>query len=181
RPRGTVPGRRRVFADPFPGGAVRAQGPVGRGSEETVSADRARPLLAAERVERRFEGLRAVDGVSIEAVPGRITGLIGPNGAGKSTLLAVLAGTLPAFAGRILLDGADVTRLPAYQRAQRASCAPSSFPPSSRSSRCSRTCWSACPGTAETPWAAPCGGDPTGGRTSVPRSCGPERCWPALG
>ncbi|HTD46102.1 MAG TPA: branched-chain amino acid ABC transporter ATP-binding protein/permease [bacterium] len=119
RPRGTLPERRRVFADPFPGGAVRAQGPVGRGSEETVSADRARPLLAAERVERRFEGLRAVDGVSIEAVPGRITGLIGPNGAGKSTLLAVLAGTLPASAGRILLDGADVTRLPAYRRAQR--------------------------------------------------------------
>src|SRR5438270_239396 len=58
RPRGTLPERRRVFADPFPGGAVRAQGPVGRGSEETVSADRARPLLAAERVERRFEGLR---------------------------------------------------------------------------------------------------------------------------
>src|SRR5207245_5253097 len=44
---------------------------------------------------------------------------IGPNGAGTSTLLAVLAGTLPASAGRILLDGADVTRLPAYQRAQR--------------------------------------------------------------
>src|SRR5207302_9513133 len=85
--------------------------------EETVSADRARPLLAAERVERRFEGLRAVDGVSIEAVPGRITGLIGPNGAGKSTLLAVLAGTLPASAGRILLAGADVPRLPAYRRA----------------------------------------------------------------
>src|SRR5207253_10751169 len=52
-----------------------------------------------------------------DALP--ISGLIGPNGAGKSTLLAVLAGTLPASAGRILLDGADVTRLPAYQRAQR--------------------------------------------------------------
>src|SRR5205807_659017 len=71
-----------------------------------------------EGVTRRFEGLRAVDGVSLEVVPGRITGLIGPNGAGKSTLLAVLAGTLPASVGRILLGGADVTRLPAYRRAQ---------------------------------------------------------------
>ena len=119
RPRGTLPERRRVFADPPPGGAIRSQGPVRGAPEEAGSADRSRPLLAAEGVERRFEGLRAVDGVSIEAVPGRITGLIGPNGAGKSTLLAVLAGTLPASAGRILLDGADVTRLPAYQRAQR--------------------------------------------------------------
>ncbi len=68
---------------------------------------------------RHFEGMHAVDGVSIEVQPGRITGLIGPNGAGKSTLLAVLAGTLPATSGTILLGGEDITRLPAYQRARR--------------------------------------------------------------
>ena len=63
--------------------------------------------------------MRAVDGVSLDIDPGRITGLIGPNGAGKSTLLAVLAGTLPVSAGRILMDGQEVTRLPAYRRARR--------------------------------------------------------------
>ena len=47
-----------------------------------------------------------------------MTGLIGPNGAGKSTLLAMLAGTLPVSSGRIIYQGQDVTRLPAYRRAR---------------------------------------------------------------
>jgi branched-chain amino acid transport system permease protein len=79
----------------------------------------ARSLLSARGVERHFEGVRAVEGVSIEVEPGRITGLIGPNGAGKSTLMAVLAGTLPSSAGTIVFDGEDVTRLPAFKRARR--------------------------------------------------------------
>jgi len=78
-----------------------------------------RPLLTATEVHRHFEGMRAVDGVSIEVPPGRITGLIGPNGAGKSTMLAVMAGTLPATSGSIIFDGEDITRLPAYARARR--------------------------------------------------------------
>ncbi len=76
-------------------------------------------MLMAEDVHRHFEGMRAVDGVSLEVAKGKITGLIGPNGAGKSTFLAVLAGTLPASHGRILLEGDNVTRLPAYARARR--------------------------------------------------------------
>jgi neutral amino acid transport system ATP-binding protein len=86
-----------------------------------VSADpnAAPPLLAALEIHRHFEGLRAVDGVSIDVQARRITGLIGPNGAGKSTFLAVLAGTLPASAGSIVFDGEDITSLPPYQRARR--------------------------------------------------------------
>lgn len=76
-------------------------------------------LLVAEEVHRHFEGMRAVDGVSIEVPRGKITGLIGPNGAGKSTFLAVLAGTLPSTSGRITFDGRDVTRMPPYARARR--------------------------------------------------------------
>ena len=76
-------------------------------------------LLVATEVHRHFEGMRAVDGVSIEVPRGKITGLIGPNGAGKSTFLAVLAGTLPATSGTITFDGSDVTRLPTYARARR--------------------------------------------------------------
>ena len=76
-------------------------------------------MLIASDVHRHFEGMRAVDGVSMEVLPGHLTGLIGPNGAGKSTFLAVLAGTLPASAGTIVFDGEDITRLPAFRRARR--------------------------------------------------------------
>ena len=76
------------------------------------------PLLVATEIHRHFEGMRAVDGVSIEVPRGQITGLIGPNGAGKSTFLAVLAGTLPATSGRIIFDGEDVTTLPTFRRAR---------------------------------------------------------------
>jgi ABC-type branched-chain amino acid transport systems, ATPase component len=75
-------------------------------------------MLVATDIHRHFEGMRAVDGVSLEVRPGKITGLIGPNGAGKSTFLAVLAGTLPATSGTIVFDGEDITRLPAYMRAR---------------------------------------------------------------
>lgn len=83
---------------------------------EAPAADR--PLLIASDIHRHFEGLHAVDGVSIDVPPGKITGLIGPNGAGKSTFLAVLAGTLPATSGDIVFDGQDVTAWPAYKRAR---------------------------------------------------------------
>jgi ABC-type branched-subunit amino acid transport system ATPase component len=75
-------------------------------------------MLVAKDIHRHFEGMHAVDGVSIEIRPGRVTGLIGPNGAGKSTFMAVLAGTLPASEGTILFEGNDITNLPAYKRAR---------------------------------------------------------------
>ena len=84
-----------------------------------MSSQPDRPMLAANDVHRHFEGMRAVDGVSLEVPRGKITGLIGPNGAGKSTFLAVVAGTLPASGGAILFDGENITRLPAYRRARR--------------------------------------------------------------
>ncbi len=67
------------------------------------------PMLVARDVHRHFEGMRAVDGVSIDVPKGKITGLIGPNGAGKSTFLAVLAGTLPASSGSIVFDGEEIS------------------------------------------------------------------------
>jgi len=76
------------------------------------------PVLVATDIHRHFEGMRAVDGVSIEVPTGQITGLIGPNGAGKSTFLAVLAGTLPATSGTITFEGRDITKLPAFARAR---------------------------------------------------------------
>ena len=84
-----------------------------------MPVEREQPVLVAKDVHRHFEGMRAVDGVSLEVPRGLITGLIGPNGAGKSTFLAVLAGTLPATSGTIAFGGEDITRLAAYQRARR--------------------------------------------------------------
>ena len=75
-------------------------------------------ILECRDLVREFDGVRAVDGVSMAFQRGRLTGIIGPNGAGKSTVLAMLAGTLPSTSGQILFKGEDVTRLAAFRRAR---------------------------------------------------------------
>ena len=75
-------------------------------------------VLTATDVTRRFGGLTAVDRVSLELVRGAVHAVIGTNGAGKSTLVNVIAGELPASAGRIELDGVDVTHWPQPRRAR---------------------------------------------------------------
>src|SRR5262249_9140073 len=60
-----------------------------------------------------------VHGVHLTAIAGEVTVLVGPNGAGKSTLFDSLSGVLPVAAGRILLDGRDVTRSTPDERARR--------------------------------------------------------------
>jgi branched-chain amino acid transport system ATP-binding protein len=66
-----------------------------------------------------FDGVKAVDGVSIEVRSGEVLGLIGPNGSGKTSTLNLLSGMLRASAGRIELDGQDLTRLSMRQRVRR--------------------------------------------------------------
>ncbi|HUZ41857.1 MAG TPA: ABC transporter ATP-binding protein [Acidimicrobiales bacterium] len=78
----------------------------------------AAPLIQAAGLSKSFGGIHAVQNCSLEAYPGRITGLIGPNGAGKSTLLALLAGALRPDSGKVLFDGHDVTRMHDWQRAR---------------------------------------------------------------
>jgi branched-chain amino acid transport system permease protein len=73
-------------------------------------------ILMARDVVKRFGGVRALDDVSIEINAGEITALIGPNGSGKTTLLNICSGHLKPDAGTVLLDGHDVTAVPAYQR-----------------------------------------------------------------
>jgi len=77
------------------------------------------PLLALEKLAKRFGGLAAVDGVSLALPGGGITGLIGPNGAGKTTLFSLIAGSETPTAGRVLFEGEDITRLPPNARAAR--------------------------------------------------------------
>ncbi len=72
-------------------------------------------MLELDAVTKRFGGLTAVGEVSFRATPGEILGIIGPNGAGKTTLFNVISGFYPPDDGRVLLDGRDVSKLPAHQ------------------------------------------------------------------
>jgi len=73
-------------------------------------------LLEARGVRKAFADFTAVAGVDLALPPGGITAVIGPNGAGKTTLINLLTGKLLPDAGEVLLDGADVTRLPPSAR-----------------------------------------------------------------
>jgi branched-chain amino acid transport system ATP-binding protein len=77
------------------------------------------PLLAVEGLGIRFGGLRAVDDVNFAIGRGTVTAIIGPNGAGKSTFFNLVSGVHKPSAGRIVLDGDDITRLPAHRVAAR--------------------------------------------------------------
>jgi ABC-type branched-subunit amino acid transport system ATPase component len=79
----------------------------------------AAPLLAVEKLTRRFGGLVAVNDVSFVVRPGQIKGLIGPNGAGKTTCFNLIAGVIPPSAGRVTLAGEPIERLPPHQRVAR--------------------------------------------------------------
>ena len=72
--------------------------------------------MQTEGLVRHFGGLKAVDGVDFRLDEGEIHALIGPNGAGKTTFVSLLSGRLPVQAGRIMLAGRDITRLPAHAR-----------------------------------------------------------------
>ncbi len=65
---------------------------------------------------KRFGAVGAVEGVNLRVETGEVHALIGPNGAGKTTLVNLLSGLLRPDAGRIELDGADLTRMPAHRR-----------------------------------------------------------------
>ena len=73
--------------------------------------------LSLANVSKTFGGLRAVDDVSLQVMAGERRALIGPNGAGKTTLFSLISGEVPPTAGRIVLFGRDVTRLPPHRRA----------------------------------------------------------------
>ena len=73
-------------------------------------------LFHAQGLVKRFGGLLATDHVELAVEAGEIHALIGPNGAGKSTLVNLISGLLPADAGRIVLDGVDLTGLAPHQR-----------------------------------------------------------------
>jgi branched-chain amino acid transport system ATP-binding protein len=73
-------------------------------------------LFVAENLCKHFGGLIAVDQVSLAVGPGEVHALIGPNGAGKTTLVNLISGLLPLDAGRLVLDGVDLTTVSPHQR-----------------------------------------------------------------
>jgi branched-chain amino acid transport system permease protein len=72
--------------------------------------------LEVRGLAKNFGGLRAVDGVDFQVRRGGLHGLIGPNGSGKTTTLNVVTGFYRPTAGAVLVDGVDVTALPAHKR-----------------------------------------------------------------
>ncbi|MFF9853179.1 ATP-binding cassette domain-containing protein [Streptomyces litmocidini] len=76
--------------------------------------------LRAARV--RYGPLEALHGLDLPVPAGTVTVLLGRNGAGRTTALRALAGTVGLAAGRVEWRGADVTRLPAHERARRGLC-----------------------------------------------------------
>ena len=83
--------------------------PLGRGGPE--------PLLQLDGVSIAFGGLRAVQDVSLQVMPGTLTALIGPNGAGKTTLFALMSGFLKPDRGTVRFNGRNITGQPPHLNA----------------------------------------------------------------
>ncbi len=93
-------------------------------AEQVVVPRRTGPIeggsvLAATGLVKTYKKRNVVNNVAVELRQGEIVGLLGPNGAGKTTTFYQIAGLIPPDAGRITLDGEDITRMPMYQRARR--------------------------------------------------------------
>jgi branched-chain amino acid transport system ATP-binding protein len=76
------------------------------------------PVLETQDLTIRFGGHVAVNKVTCAFQPGTLTAIVGPNGAGKTTYFNLISGQLAASAGKVLLRGKDITRLPASARTQ---------------------------------------------------------------
>jgi branched-chain amino acid transport system ATP-binding protein len=77
------------------------------------------PILALETISKRFGAVVVADRIDLTLDEGEALGIIGPNGAGKTSLFGIATGTLPPDAGRVLLAGEDITRLPAERRCRK--------------------------------------------------------------
>lgn len=78
--------------------------PMQQPKSSTASA-----CLSVKKISMRFGGLVALDNISFDVMPGKVTGLIGPNGAGKTTLINIICGQLQPTEGSVAIDGKKTT------------------------------------------------------------------------
>jgi branched-chain amino acid transport system ATP-binding protein len=76
----------------------------------------AAPILALEKISKRFGAIVVADALDLALADGEALGIIGPNGAGKTTLFGIIGGTIAPDAGRVLYDGRDITAMPPARR-----------------------------------------------------------------
>lgn len=74
--------------------------------------------IATEDLVKSYSKKRVVNKIDIHVSAGEVVGLLGPNGAGKTTTFYMIVGLLPVTAGKVTIDGKDVTRLPMHLRAR---------------------------------------------------------------
>jgi lipopolysaccharide export system ATP-binding protein len=111
--------RRRIAASAQGGAVATAGSAAARGGWEPYSANiGGEGWLISDGVKKSYGKRQVVKGVSVAVARGEVVGLLGPNGAGKTTVFYMITGLVPADAGRITIDGRDVTRLPMYRRAR---------------------------------------------------------------
>ena len=92
------------------GNAATAAGTIGQAGREGGTSVLLRDLT------RAFGATRALDGLSIEMAPGELVALLGPSGCGKTTALRIVAGFETADTGSVLVDGKDISSVPAARR-----------------------------------------------------------------
>ena len=77
------------------------------------------PILALEKISKRFGAVVVADGVNLALNAGEALGIIGPNGAGKTTLFSIATGTVEPDAGRVVFAGEDISGLPTERRCRK--------------------------------------------------------------
>jgi ABC-type branched-subunit amino acid transport system ATPase component len=82
----------------------------------------AEPLLSVRDIRKRFGGIAALDGVSLDVPAGMVFGLVGPNGSGKTTLFNIVTGFLRADSGAVTFAGGRIDRLPPHRIARLGLC-----------------------------------------------------------
>jgi branched-chain amino acid transport system ATP-binding protein len=78
-----------------------------------------RAILELNDITKRFGAVLATDNLSAHLNEGEALGVIGPNGSGKTTMFNIVTGIVKADSGRVLFDGIEISRMPAFERCRR--------------------------------------------------------------